>query len=140
MTKSREPHLQYYNNGAVSSSFKFSQTNPYVCHSIQEGSVLGLLLSTGSVAQSTPTPTMASPMTRTVFKQQLQKQHLEQLEQQEKKMTQAMAAAAAAQASQESQSISIPCSVGVSSTTPAKLPHEVPTSVLQVNSNYNCLF
>lgn len=129
MTKSKEPQFCYYSNGAISSSFKFSQTNPYVCHSIQEGSVLGLLLSTGSVAKTTPTaPTMASPMTRTVFKQQLQKQHLEQLEQQEKK-NQSMVAA-----SQESQSISIPSTVGVSSATnTAKLPHEVPTSVLQVN-------
>ncbi|XP_031569916.1 microphthalmia-associated transcription factor-like isoform X2 [Actinia tenebrosa] len=112
-----------------SSSYYELKSHPL--ESVQEGSVLGLLLSTGSVAQTTytPTPTMASPMTRTVFKQQLQKQHLEQLEQQEKKLNQAVA-----QTSQESQSISIPSSMGVSSAPSSSLPHEVPTSVLQVKT------
>jgi hypothetical protein len=128
MTKSKESPFYYHNNGAISASFRFSPTNPYLDPSVQEGSVLGLLLSTGSIAQTTATPTMASPLTRTGFKQQLQKQHLEQIEQQEKKLSQSF------HINQESQSISIPANMELASSAPTLPPHEVPTSVLQVNN------
>lgn len=101
------------------------QTNPIVqsMHSSQETSVLGLLLKSGSVAQTTPKHTMTSPMTRTVFKQQLQRQQLEQLEQCEKRRTQPL------QTVQETPSIAVPAN-----TLPNSAPGipEVPTSVLQV--------
>ena len=106
-------------------SFVFNPTNPYVTSlpSAQESSVLGLLLKRGSVAQTTPKPTMASPITRTVFKQQLQRQQLEQLEQHEKKINQTL------QTFHDSQNIAVP-SNSLPSATNAN--SDVPTSVLQV--------
>lgn len=91
--------------------------------SFQDTSVLGLLLKSGSVAQTTPKQTMSSPMTRTVFKQQLQRQQIEQIEQNEKLMIQTL------QPVQESSSIAVPVNSLPSSSN--SIP-DVPTSVLQV--------
>jgi len=113
--------------GYLQSTCAYNQNNNTISsnYSSQENSVLGLLLKSGSSTHTTPKQTMTSPMTRTVFKQQLQRQQLEQIEQQEKRLSQALQ-----QSTQESTSIPVPANSLPSSS--GGLP-DVPSSVLQVS-------
>lgn len=113
--------------GYPQSSCGYNQNNNTIPsnYSSQENSVLGLLLKSGNTTQTTPKQTMTSPMTRTVFKQQLQRQQLEQIEQHEKRLSQSLQ-----QPTQESSSIAVPAN-SLPSATQSGVP-DVPTSVLQV--------
>ena len=95
--------------------------NPYVQHS-DDSSTLGLLLADrGNTIKN-----MTTPMTRTTFRQQLQKQQLEQQDHllQAQNHTQ----------TEQSPNINVPRTAS-----PATLPPDVPSSVLQVR-NIFCSF
>lgn len=103
---------------SVSNSFKCSD----------DSSTLGLLLD-----RKDPIKNMTNPMTRTNFKQQLQRQQLEQQDQlfHSQKLAQPDQA--------HSQSIAVP-----RTSSPTTLPPDVPSSVLQVrrlnNKSLSCSF
>lgn len=99
---------------SVSNSFKCSD----------DSSTLGLLLD-----RKDPIKNMTNPMTRTNFKQQLQRQQLEQQDQ-------LFHSQKLAQPDQpHSQSIAVP-----RTSSPTTLPPDVPSSVLQVGILYKIIF
>ena len=100
-------------------------SNPHLINS-DEKTVLGHLLNLeGDKTDLSRTDTrveMSTPISRTLFKQQLERERLEQLEQQDRKLIEQ-----ARQQREQSQSISVP-----GNTSPTTVPPDVPTSVLQV--------
>ena len=112
------PHLEQPLKWILLSSF----SNSFKCS--DDSSTLGLLLD-----RKDPIKNMTNPITRTNFKQQLQRQQLEQQDQlfQSQKLGQPD--------QPHSHSIAVP-----RTSSPTTLPHDVPSSVLQVGRLYNKLF
>lgn len=104
---------------------KWILTYSNTCKNSEDSSTLGSLLARGDTIKK-----MSTPITRTNFKQQLQRQQLEQQDQLYQMQKQSLPAD-----STHSQGIPVPRTAS-----PTTVPPDVPTSVLQVKTILNFFF